>query len=62
MGDTYIVFMVEMGNIHVFTYQLDRESAKRDAHAWIGGNPDDYIVTPLTTPGDRIRLNMTLYV
>lgn len=53
--------MVEMGNIHYFTYTADRESAKRNAGRWIGGNPDDYIVTPLTERGDRIHFGITLF-
>jgi hypothetical protein len=57
-----IVFMVEYGNIHYITYAFDRESAKRSALGWIGGNSDNYIVTPLTEPGDRIHIGITLYV
>lgn len=56
-GMNKIYFMVEMGNIHFFTYALNRENAKRKAVKWIGGNPDDYTVTPLTEPGDRIALH-----
>ena len=52
-----IYFMVEMGNVHFFTYAFNREAAKRNAVKYIGGNPDDYIVTPLTVPGDRIALD-----
>lgn len=58
-----VFFMVKFGNIHYFVYETSRETAKRSAHSWIGGNPDDYIVTPLTSPGDRIVLGATvLYV
>lgn len=52
-----IYFMVEMGNIHFFTYAFNREHAKQQAQGWIGGNPDNYTVTPLTEPGDRIALD-----
>lgn len=62
MDKELILFIVEMGNIHVITYAYERESAKRNAHSWIGGNYDHYIVTPLTEPGDRIHLSLTLYV
>jgi len=55
-----ILFMVEMGNIHHITYAFDREAAKRSAHNWIGADPDDYTVTPLTSPGDRIHFDITL--
>lgn len=59
----YILFMVEQrqpGNVHVLTYALDRERAKRNAQRWIEGDPDKYVVTPLTDPGDRIKLDIIL--
>lgn len=57
--------MVELpppGNVHVLTNALNREGAKRNAERWMGGNPDTYVVTPLTAPGDRIKLDITLRV
>jgi hypothetical protein len=65
--NTRILFLVEMGNIHVLTYSWNREQAKRDAHKWMGGDADNYIVSPLTEPGDRIRLqtdevSATIYI
>jgi hypothetical protein len=57
-----IIFMVQMGNVRVFVWATDREDAKRQAHSWIGSDPDNYIVTPLTNLGDRIHLSLTLYV
>lgn len=56
------LFLVSFGNIKVITWALGRESAKRNAHDWIGGNMDQYIVSPLTNPGDRIHLDITLAV
>lgn len=62
MDQNAIVFMVEMGNIHVFVIAFNREGAKSTAHAWIGGDPDRYIVSPLTEPGDRIHFALTVRV
>jgi len=58
----YILFLVSFRNKKVVTYAFDRESAKRNAHTWIGGNADDYLVMPLTSPDDQIHLSISLYV
>lgn len=55
-----ILFLVEMGNIHYICYASNRENAKRQAHSWIGSDPDHYTVTPLTERGDRIHIALTL--
>jgi len=55
-----ILFMVEMGNIHFFCFAHDREDAKRQAHRWIGHDKEQYIVSPLTEPGDRIHMALSL--
>lgn len=55
-----VLFMVEMGNVHFFCFAYDREGAKRQAHAWIGSDKDKYIITPLTEPGDRIHMALSL--
>lgn len=49
-----ILFMVEHGNAHFITYAYHREGAKSNASRFLAGEPDHYIVTPLTEPGDRI--------
>lgn len=48
-------WLVRKGNVHVITNTVrdDREDAKRKAHGWIGGDPETYIVEPLTKHGDR---------
>jgi hypothetical protein len=56
---TKILFMVEMGNRHVLVWAIEREEAKRQARSWLRDNPDNYIVTPLTEPGDSIHLALT---
>lgn len=44
-------------NLHWFGTGFNRESVKENAHKWFGmGNPDEYIVTPLTNPGERFKL------
>ena len=57
-----ILWLVEIGNIHVVCTARNREYAKSKAHAFIGGNPDDYTVTPLTEAGDRLHLDITVWV
>lgn len=57
-----ILFLCTYGNAHVLTWAHDREDAKIKARHWLWYNPDNYIVTPLTAPGDRINLNITLNV
>lgn len=56
------LFMVELANVHVITWAHNREDAKRRCKSWIGSNPDYYIVSPLTEKGDRVHLNITLFV
>ena len=58
----WILFMVEYGNVHVILNALNREDAKRRARNWIGYDSEKYTVTPLTEKGDRIKLDVTLYV
>lgn len=55
-----ILWMVEMGNIHFITFAEDREDAKRKAHQWMGGDKEHYTVSPLTEPGDRIHMALSL--
>lgn len=38
----------------------DREDAKREARRDLGGNPDDYIVSPITRPDDSVVLKLTV--
>jgi hypothetical protein len=48
------LFIVTRLNAHVILNARDREHAKRHTMYWLGGNPDEYTVTPLTNPGDHI--------
>lgn len=57
-----VLFLVRHGNAHVLTFAAGRESAKQNAHKWLGADKDDYIVTPLTSRGDRIHVSLTLQV
>jgi len=38
----------------------DREEAKREAKPELGGNPDDYIVNPLTRPQDVVVIKLQI--
>ncbi len=49
-------------NIKVFTMAYNREGAKRQAHRWIGLDPDKYTVSPLTNKGDRVKLDVILSI
>jgi hypothetical protein len=55
-----LFWMVEMGNAHFFCSAFNREDAKRAASHWFGGDPDSYTVTPLTQPGDRWHIAVTV--
>lgn len=44
--------------VHVVTQGIGREDAKRNARQYLGGSIDSYIVTPLTSPGERVYLNV----
>ena len=57
-----ILFLCEIGNAHVLTWASDREDAKRKARVWLWDDSDKYTVTPLTAPGDRVHLAITLNV
>lgn len=46
-------------NLHWFGIAYNREGAKNSAHRWFGpGNPDEYVCTPLTNPGDRFQIEV----
>lgn len=40
----------------------DREDAKRKARTWLARDPDHYICTPVTNPGDKVKVDITLNV
>jgi hypothetical protein len=50
-----IIFLVtrEGFTVNVIVETTDRESAKCHADHFLGGDPDRYVVTPLTKPGDN---------
>lgn len=62
----YIVQPHAKSNVKVIVWSLDNKSAAREAMPWIAGtdydNPDKYVVTAITKPGDRVKLAVTLYV
>lgn len=63
MDRDVIVFMVRrVGGSAFFTTAFNREGAKRNAEPWFGGNPDEYVVTPLTKPGENIKFDLAVRV
>lgn len=44
----------------VITQGVDREEAKRSAQPELRGNPDNYIVEPLTKPDDTVILKLNI--
>jgi hypothetical protein len=64
-----ILYMVERGNAHVITYAMNESVARYNAHnSWLGDHNSptqakdlqNYKVTALTEPGDRIHFDITL--
>lgn len=51
------LFLVKNGNVNFITYQWHREAAKQAAQPILSGNPDNYLVTPLTEDGDKIAFD-----
>lgn len=47
-------------NAVMITYGDDREDVKRRAQPELGGNPDRYIVEPLTNEDDRVIIKLHL--
>lgn len=47
---------------HVICTGQDRERVKSEAAQYLGGNPNQYTVTPLIVTGDRVHLNITASV
>lgn len=56
------IYLCSLGNVKVFVIAKGREEAKKQAHGWIGGDREQYVVSPLTNPGDRIHFHMTLFI
>jgi len=55
-----IMWLVTVGNAHFICNAFHRETAKQLAAHWFAGDPDKYIVTPLTKEGDRVHVAVTV--
>lgn len=56
----FLVQPFEGSSTKFVTGAFGREEAKRRGRVWLGaGSPDNYIVTPITNPGDRVKLDHT---
>lgn len=49
-------------NAKFITWAYGRDDAIRRAADWVPGIPSEYIVEPITNPGDRVKLEITLNV
>jgi hypothetical protein len=52
-------------NVHVVVWAMGREHAKSRAESWLQGSyggKDNWDVIPITAPGDRVHLDITLSV
>lgn len=61
------LFMCTRGNARCIVSVIskgvnEREEAKRKAYGWLGLNPDDYVVLPLTNHSDRVHIDVTIQV
>lgn len=60
----YIVQPMSGSNAKFVTWAMKDDDARQQAHTWFGydGGPswDKYVVTPITKPGDRIHMSITL--
>ena len=55
-----IFFLITDGNNHVICTANNREFAKSKAAGFLKGNPDHYVVTPLTNEGETVHLDVTV--
>lgn len=63
----WLVKPTAKSNAKFITWARNREHAKIKAQSWFGsGHPwdssDNYIVEPVTMPGDRVKLDIVLSV
>ncbi len=54
------LFLVRLSHDVMILTAHDREHAKNVAQRYIGGDPETYIVTPRTMPGDLVKIAVTM--
>lgn len=52
----FIVYLPSLPNDKILVTAHSREDAKRSSHPILRGNPERYVVTPITNGGDTVRL------
>jgi len=57
----FLVTSKENMSVHAICTAVNRDYAKSKASQFLFGDPDEYIVTPLTNEGDRIHLDISFY-
>lgn len=50
----------QITEISLFAMAFSREEVKRIAHRYLGGDPDKYVVTPLTEPDDIFKVELVM--
>lgn len=61
MKSNDILFVLQrrdMSDLVVVVNAYDRELAKRAAERHLGGNPDNYIVSPVSEPGAKVHIDI----
>jgi hypothetical protein len=57
-----LLFAVYRGKSVFVCWAHSREEAKNQAYSWFGGDRDQYIVSPISSPGHSVHIGITLYV
>lgn len=58
----FLIKLNELSTEVVICSARDQQDAKIKANKWLVHNPDNYVITPLTNPGDRVHLDITVSV
>lgn len=64
-GQLWAIAPGQVTNQKFITWARDREDAKRKARRYFGSllnltNPDGYICSPITNPGDKVKIDIDI--